>query len=104
MYFRQLHFKDIVYSNLKINCFFYIFLMGKKNISQVSTHVLQKKNSCFVKFTAGFNCSHVNLNSCEHCQQNNYSKPSETVKKKKKILLITPNPAFHHISTRLQNH
>lgn len=46
--------------------------------------MIYRKPSGFVKFTAGFNCSHVNLNSCEPWQQNNYSKPHETVKKKRK--------------------
>lgn len=68
--------------------------------------MIYRKPSGFVKFTAGFNCSHVNLNSCEHCQQNNYSKPPGTVKKKKKSSANNPNTSimlshFHTITKSL---
>lgn len=73
----------------------YLFSSWRTRTSSLRyQQMIYRKPSGFVKFTAGFNCSHVNLNSCEHCQQNNYSKPPGTVKKKKKkVQLITPIPA-----------
>lgn len=51
------------------------------NLSQGLTNVLQT-----VKCTAGFNCSIVDLDNCEHCQQNNNNKKENTHNKKTFIL------------------